>query len=112
MDAAPSHRADRLRRAWQLVKAGKVERLDATHCRVAGNVEESYSVDLNGDPMCYCRDMEHRAGQIKGMCKHVLACRLAALDDGLLDTIAEWMTVESEQQAATARRTTRRKESA
>jgi hypothetical protein len=107
-DERPSHRVDRLRRAWQLVKAGHVERLGGTQYRVAGQVEEFYYIDTAAEIPCTCRDVEHRSKEIHGMCKHLLACRLAGLDPGLLDTIAEWMSRETEQQAATARTKTRR----
>jgi hypothetical protein len=86
-----SHRSDRLRSAWLLVKAGGVERVGPTQFRVAGNVEKAYDVDLMGDPTCYCRDMEHRGEAIKNQCKHTLAARLAQLDESLLGTIAEWL---------------------
>lgn len=108
MDERPAHRADRLRRAWALVKGGKVKPLGGTRFLVAGNVEEVYEVDLAQDPSCHCRDMENRSALIKGNCKHVLGARIASCkDEALLDTIAEWMDVEVKQQAATARTTTR-----
>jgi hypothetical protein len=52
-----AYRADRLRRAWLLIKAGGVERRGGTRYRVAGNDESSYDVDLSVDPPCYCADM-------------------------------------------------------
>lgn len=79
---------DRLRRAWHLVRSGRVKQVGPRQFRVAGNVEPEYAVDLDEDPPCYCRDMEHRGGRIRQNCKHVLACRLALLDGGLLDVIA------------------------
>lgn len=88
-EAGPGYRADRLRRAWQLVKSGRVERLGGTMYRVAGNVEPVYYVDLMGDQMCTCRDMEFRSAEIGQQCKHVLASRLAALDPALLQVIGD-----------------------
>lgn len=80
---------DRLRRAWQLVRSGRVQQVGQRQFRVAGNVEPEYAVDLDEDPPCYCRDMEHRGGKIRQNCKHVLSARLALLDAGLLNVIAE-----------------------
>jgi len=70
-------------------------------------------VDLNGDPPCYCMDMEMR-GRTIHYCKHTLAARLAQLDPALLqviaDTIERQMQQEQErEQAAIARRTRQRK---
>ena len=106
MPAAGYH-PDRFARAVRLVLSGCVERLGNGHYRVAGNVEESYDVDVNGDPACYCRDMENRAGQIKGNCKHVLAARLAGLDPALVKVLAE--RIEREERDANERKPTRRK---
>src|SRR5690242_4270925 len=93
-----AHRADRLRRAWALVKSGRVERLGGGRFRVAGNVEECYYVDLAGDPPCTCMDVWYRERSIQGQCKHLLAARLAGLDPALLGVIADWIdTTETDE---------------
>lgn len=102
------YRPDRLARAWQLVKSGRVQRLGGGRFMVAGNVEETYAVDLTVDPPCYCRDQEYRGGQIKQNCKHALAARLANLDPAVLAAIAD--SIERQmQQAREGRRTRRRR---
>lgn len=93
------HRADRLRRAWALIKAGSVERLGGTRFRVAGNDESSYDIDLSVSPPCYCADMWYRGRQIRDNCKHTLAARLAGLDPALLGTIADWIEAEEKRKA-------------
>lgn len=105
-----SYRPDRLHRAWLLIKSGCVERLGGTQYRVAGNDEPDYYVDLMGDQMCTCRDQEYRGAQIKQMCKHVLAARLAALDPALLQAIADTMEMREavQKEARELRRTNRR----
>lgn len=101
------YRPDRLASAWRLVKSGRVERLGDGHFRVAGNVESSYDVDLNGDQMCFCLDQYHRGDQIKHMCKHVLACRLAQLDPALLGVIGDAL-LAAEQRAKDATKRARK----
>jgi hypothetical protein len=107
----PGYRPDRLRRAWQLVKSGRVKPLGGTRFVVAGNVEKVYHVDLAGDPMCYCRDQEYRSGQIKGFCKHVGAARLAQLDPALLDVISEWIATQEREAQANRELTRQRRKS-
>ena len=99
------YRPDRLARAWQLVKSGRVERLGGGRFRIAGNVEPEYFVDLNGDPPCYCMDMEMR-GRTIHYCKHTLAARLAQLEPALLQVIADNIErqMQQEREAATRRR--------
>jgi hypothetical protein len=93
-----AYRADRLRRAWRLVKAGAVQPQGDGVFLVAGNVEEVYEVDLRQDPPCHCRDMEYRGGQIRDFCKHVGAARLACLDPSVLGAIGEYILI-TEQDA-------------
>jgi uncharacterized Zn finger protein len=95
----PGYRPDRLRRAWQLVKSGRVKPLGGTRFVVAGNVEKVYHVDLAGDPMCYCRDQEYRSGQIKGFCKHVGAA------------ISEWIATQEREAQANRELTRQRRKS-
>lgn len=101
------YKPDRFARAVQLVLSGRVERLGGSQYRVAGNVEPTYDVDLTGDPMCYCRDMENRGVAIKYQCKHVLSARLAGLDPSLVQVLAD--RIEREQQEADAARPKRKK---
>lgn len=108
------YRPDRLARAWQLVKSGRVERLGGGQFRVAGNDEPEYFVDLSVDPPCYCADQNYRGGSTNHQCKHSLAGRLAMLEPALLqviaDTIERQMQQEQErEQAGVARRTSQRK---
>ncbi len=91
MSAVTAHRPDRLRRAWQLVKSGRVERLGGTQFKVAGNVEPAYYVDLSAEIPCTCRDEEYRGAQIKHQCKHLLASRIAAKDPAILLSLIELM---------------------
>lgn len=88
---APAHRVDRLRRAWKLVASGRVERVGPGQFRVAGNVEDSYYVDLASDQPCTCLDLHHREQEIGGQCKHRLAARLANHDPALLLSLIELM---------------------
>jgi hypothetical protein len=99
----PAHRADRLRRAWALIKAGKVKRLGGSRFRIAGTTQRVYDVDLSVDPPCYCLDMEYRGTAIKHNCKHTLAARLAGLDPALLGTIADWLDTETPAHASRER---------
>jgi hypothetical protein len=87
---------DRLRRAWALVQAGAVEQTGPRQFRVAGTVERAYDVDLDGDPICYCLDMDHRCYAKQAHCKHTLAARLAAKDPGLGALVAGWPDVRGE----------------
>ena len=107
MTDVPAYRPDRLHRAWQLVKSGRVERMGGTQYRVAGNVEPDYYVDLMGDQPCTCRDMEYRGTQIHQRCKHVLASQLAALDPALLQVIGDQI-MKAERLAKEARALARR----
>lgn len=100
------YRPDRLARAWQLVKSGRVERLGGGQFRVAGNDEPEYFVDLSVDPPCYCADQNYRGGSTNHQCKHSLAGRLAMLDPSLLQVIADNIErqMQQEREAATRRR--------
>lgn len=103
-DETPAHDAGRLRRAWALVKSGRVERLGGTQFKIAGNDEPSYSVDLAVDPPCYCADMWYRGRKIRNNCKHTLAGRLALHDPALLLALIEMMTFEDDAAPLPARR--------
>ena len=105
------YRPDRLARAWQLVKSGRVERLGGGRFRIAGNVEPEYFVDLNGDPPCYCMDMEMR-GRTIHYCKHTLAARLAQLEPALLQVIADNIERQMQQEREGAARRTRQRKAA
>lgn len=95
-DTRPAYKPDRLRRAWQLVKSGRVERLGGTQYRVAGNVEPVYYVDLASEQPCTCLDLHHRSDAIHGQCKHLLAARLASLDPALLQVIGDALLAAEE----------------
>lgn len=108
------YRPDRLARAWQLVKSGRVERLGGSQFRVAGNTEPEYFVDLDAEQQCYCLDSFYRQRENNGFCKHVGAARLASLDPSLLQVIADNIERQMQQeqereQAGIARRTRQRK---
>jgi uncharacterized Zn finger protein len=105
----PGYKPDRLARAWQHVKSGRVERLGGTQFKVAGNVEPVYYVDLASDQPCTCLDRYHREAEIQGMCKHILACRLASLDEGLLQVIGDALLRAEQAVAELTKRTRRRK---
>jgi len=91
---------ERLRRAWQLVKDGKVQGLGGSQYRVVGRVEPYYDVDLAEDPACYCLDMQYRGRMIHNQCKHVLACKLSQLDAGLLNAMSDMMAVTMQKKRA------------
>lgn len=94
MAEKPTHEPARLRRAWALVKSGRVERLSETQCKVAGNEEPIYYVDLANDPPCTCLDMWHHA--TGWQCKHILSVRLALHDTSLLLSLIELMDFTEE----------------
>lgn len=80
----PAHTPNRLRRAWSLVKSGRVKPLGEGRFIVAGNVEPRYFVDLNAEIPCTCRDEEFRGARIHHQCKHRLAARIAAQEPAIL----------------------------
>lgn len=92
-----AYRADRLRRAWLLIKSNGVERLGGTRYRVAGNDESSYDIDLSVDPPCYCADMMYRGRKIRDNCKHTLAARLSGLDPAILGAMADLITITEQE---------------
>lgn len=99
-----AHDPGRLRRAWALVIAGKVEQVGPTQFRITGNDEPGYDVDVAGDPPCYCADSFHRGRRIRNNCKHTLAGRLALQDPSLLLALIEMMTFEDDAAPLPARR--------
>lgn len=95
----PAHRPDRLRRAWELVTSGRVERIGPRQYKVAGNVEPFYYVDLSAEIPCMCRDEENRGEKIHHQCKHRLAARLAAKETALLLSLIELMEFKDEDES-------------
>lgn len=71
----------RLRRALQC----KGDQLGPRQFRVRGQDEPFYNVDLDGDPVCYCKDSEYHG---RG-CKHELFARLASGDVALLQAAGD-----------------------
>jgi hypothetical protein len=90
----------RLRRALQC----KGEQLGPRQFKVWGQDEPFYNVDLDGDPVCYCKDSEYHG---RG-CKHELFAKLASGDMALLQAAGDEL-LKREQAAAALQRTTRRK---
>lgn len=93
----PAHDPARLRRAWSLVKSGRVERVGPMQFKVAGNKERTYDVDLSVDPPCYCDDLWYRGRRIRNNCKHTLSARIANKEPAVLLSLIEIMQFKEEE---------------
>lgn len=87
----------RFRRAWQLVKTGRVAPRGPRQFEVAGNDEPSYFVALDGDPPCYCMDRYHGGSR---KCKHEISALIVAQDPAFLSAVATmfFATLEEESE--------------
>lgn len=88
----------RFRRAVQLA----VVKTGPRQYRVRGQKQEWWDVDLDGDPPCYCPDMENRGRRIQGKCKHVLSALLQARDPKMMQALVDEMTrrIQRDEDAA------------
>lgn len=87
--AAPvSQRPERLRRALQLLQAGRVKHIRGSQFHVNSGSEGGYYVDLSAEQTCYCKDREERNLLD---CKHSLSCRLFRADPFVLKAVADWI---------------------
>jgi hypothetical protein len=89
------YEVQRFRRAWQLVKTGRVEQVGHRQFRVAGNEEPVYDVALDGDPPCYCLDSYYGGTR---RCKHFLASAIVAKDEQFVNAVVAmfFATLEEE----------------
>lgn len=92
-----AHMPDYLRRAWALVKAGKVERMGPNQFRVCGNEEPEYFVDLTANVRCYCLNSQHSGPEHR--CKHALAGDLLNLKPELLTVLVQIIEFVEEEAA-------------
>lgn len=75
----------RFRRAVQLA----IVQTGPRTYRVRGQKQEWWDVDLDGDPPCYCPDMENRGRRIQGKCKHTIAALLQARDPAMVQALVD-----------------------
>lgn len=89
-EAAPARAFDpaRLKRAVALLKGA--ERMGPSEFRVRGQDEPEYYVNLDGDPVCYCKDSEYHG---RG-CKHELAALLLNGDLRVIGLLGELLLVQ------------------